>query len=132
MRIYVGRDEGKKTKKTYVEAWNQAWNACEKYIYEIGDRPKITFKNTKGAIVECEAEVMISPSINFGDGEISSWKYESLQQIGENPIRRTKADGSDANVKDYGNQTYVLGDQTFYLLVADYDEIVMAMDVTGN
>ncbi len=132
LRIYVGRDEGKKTKKTYVEAWNQAWNACEKYIYEIGDRPKITFKNTKGAIVECEAEVMISPSINFGDGEISSWKYESLQQIGENPIRRTKADGSDANVKDYGNQTYVLGDQTFYLLVADYDEIVMAMDVTGN
>lgn len=132
LRIYVGRDEAKTTKNAYVTAWNQAWNACEKYIYEIGDKPKITFKNTRGVTVVCETEVMISPSINFGDGEISSWKYESLQQIGETAVKRTKADGSDANVKDYGSQTYVVGDQTYYLLVADYDEIVMAMDVAGN
>ena len=88
--------------------------------------PTVNYTHPDSAqVVTAQADVILTPKANFGNGNVFSFAYDLLEQnasMGGEKINR-----NNAKVVEYGSQKYTdsLTNETYTLLIVDYDVVTL-------
>ena len=110
----------------YTTKWSTVWANAKNYIYERGTMPTVNYTHPDSEqVVTAQADVILTPKANFGNGNVFSFAYDVLEQ--SSTMGGDKINRNNAKVVEYGSQKYTdsVTNETYTLLIVDYDIVTL-------